>query len=423
METCEVAVLGAGLAGLCAARDLQEANVDVVLLEGRDRVGGRTWSKSFDAVGCIVDLGAEWVAPQHHTALVKELTRYGLGLELSEAAQDATLQTLSRSETSGFSSLLSRLDKIAQTLNVRDPAWHQSLTSFDLPVTEYLEDLDLEPEDEISLLANSFALQGADPAQYSLINLLHEFASFGSVDEAFYAAECRIEGGAQALSISLAEVLGDRLRLNWRVDSVSQTDNGLLIQGHSAQLHAQQVIIALPVNVMSDLTLDLPLPQAALSLIARGHVGRAAKGWASATMPNPVESTGWPKAVEVYCREGSRSRAVCTFAVGTPSHEQALEDSWTAVSQRHPEVTLTGGFLSHDWLSDPFAKGSWLSAAPGQSSGLQQLADAPPPCVFAGGDLSRGWYGWMEGAVTSGADAARRILVYRERGEKLPASA
>ena len=290
-------------------------------------------------------------------------------------------------------------------------------------MSEYLGDLDLEPEDEISLLANGFALQGADPAQYSLINLLHEFASFGSVGEAFYAAECRIEGGAQALSIALAEVLGARLMFNWRVDSVSQTDNGLLVQGPSAHLHAQQVIIALPINVMSDLTLDLPLPQAALSVIARGHVGRAAKGWASATMPSPVESTGWPNAVEVYCREGSRSPAVCTFAVGTPCHEQALEDSWAAISQRHPEVTLTGGFLSHDWLSDPFAKGSWLSAAPGQSSGLQQLADAPPPCVFAGGDLSRGWYGWMEGAVTSGTDAARRILVYRERGEKLPASA
>ena len=143
METCEVAVLGAGLAGLCAARDLQEANVDVVLLEGRDRVGGRTLSKSFEAAGCIVDLGAEWVAPQHHTALVKELTRYGLGLEQNEAASDATSQTLSRSETSAFTSLLSRLDKIAQTLNVRDPAWYRSLASFDLPVSEYLGDLDL----------------------------------------------------------------------------------------------------------------------------------------------------------------------------------------------------------------------------------------------------------------------------------------
>ena len=423
METCEVAVLGAGLAGLCAARDLQEAGVNVVLLEARDRVGGRTWSKSFDAAGCTVDLGAEWVAPHHHKALVRELARYGLGLEFSEAASDASAQTLSRSETSAFSSLLRRLDKIAQTVNVRDPAWYRAFDSFDFPLMEYLEGLDLEPEDQILLLANGFALQGADPAQYSLTNLLHEFASFGSSEEAFYAAECRIEGGAQTLSIALARALDARLRLNWRVESVSQTDKGLLIQGPYAQLLAQQVIVALPVNVMRDLTLNLPLPLEAISVIAQGHAGRAAKGWAGAAMPNPVTSIGWPSAIEVYCREGSRSPAVCTFAVATPNHDQALADSWAALSQRHPEVTLTGEFLSHDWLSDPFAKGSWLSAAPGQFSGLHQLADTPPPCVFAGGDLSRGWYGWMEGAVTSGADAAKRILCYRDRGEKLPASA
>lgn len=177
METCEVAVLGAGLAGLCAARDLQEAGVNVVLLEARGRVGGRTWSKSFDAAGCTVDLGAEWVAPHHHKALVRELARYGLGLEFSEAASDASAQTLSRSETSAFSSLLRRLDKIAQTVNVRDPAWYRALDSFDLPLMEYLEGLDLEPEDQILLLANGFALQGADPAQYSLTNLVHEFAA------------------------------------------------------------------------------------------------------------------------------------------------------------------------------------------------------------------------------------------------------
>ena len=81
MEQCNVVVLGAGLAGLSAARDLTEAKLDVVVLEARDRVGGRTYTVPFEAAGCCVDLGAEWVAPQHHSALVVELARYGIGLE------------------------------------------------------------------------------------------------------------------------------------------------------------------------------------------------------------------------------------------------------------------------------------------------------------------------------------------------------
>ena len=61
MEQIETVVIGAGLAGLCAARDLLEAGRQVVLVEARDRVGGRTYSAPFEAAGLTVDLGAEWV--------------------------------------------------------------------------------------------------------------------------------------------------------------------------------------------------------------------------------------------------------------------------------------------------------------------------------------------------------------------------
>jgi monoamine oxidase len=81
VERCDVAVLGAGLAGLCAARDLTLAGLDVIVLEARERVGGRTYTVPFEAAGCHVDLGAEWVAPAHHLALMRELSRYGIALE------------------------------------------------------------------------------------------------------------------------------------------------------------------------------------------------------------------------------------------------------------------------------------------------------------------------------------------------------
>ena len=81
MEQVETVVVGVGLAGLCAARDLSGAGRQVVLLEARDRVGGRTYSVPFEAAGLTVDLGAEWVDPDQHQAMMQELARYGIDLE------------------------------------------------------------------------------------------------------------------------------------------------------------------------------------------------------------------------------------------------------------------------------------------------------------------------------------------------------
>jgi len=64
-----------------------------------------------------------------------------------------------------------------------------------------------------------------------------------------------------------------------------------------------------------------------------------------------------------------------------------------------------------------------LSMAPGQATGIHALSNMPPPCLFAGGDLSRGWYGWMEGAVTSGQDAALRAHAFLKSGALIPATA
>ena len=81
MQQIDTVVIGAGLAGLCAARDLLDAGRQVVLLEARDRVGGRTYSAPFEAAGLTVDLGAEWVDPHHHQAMMQELARYEINVE------------------------------------------------------------------------------------------------------------------------------------------------------------------------------------------------------------------------------------------------------------------------------------------------------------------------------------------------------
>jgi monoamine oxidase len=75
----DVAVIGAGLAGLCAARDLVQAGVSVCVFEARDRIGGRTWSTEPEGMGAQVELGGSWFSAEHRAA-ARELARYGLGV-------------------------------------------------------------------------------------------------------------------------------------------------------------------------------------------------------------------------------------------------------------------------------------------------------------------------------------------------------
>ena len=192
MPQIDVVVLGAGLAGLCAARELSSAGLDVVILEARDRVGGRTWTVPFHTAGCSVDLGAEWVAPQHHRALMAELKRYEIELEPAAVAPHGPLLP---SGDQSDDPLFQSLNERAFNLKSEHPAWYESCHDVDIPVSEYLESFNLDTTAEQVFLANSFALQGAHPDDYSLINLIHEFSSFGGVDAAFHAAEYRIEVG------------------------------------------------------------------------------------------------------------------------------------------------------------------------------------------------------------------------------------
>lgn len=431
-RTYQALVAGAGLAGLAAARALAGHGLDVVVLEARDIVGGRTRTEAMPGAGRQVDLGAEWVCPDYHPAVMAELARYGIAVDPEPEGAVPFWDLVGRSvcaqevltdgESEELGMVLAAMEADAARIDFSAPDWHAAVTDLDIPFDVYLDGQTASRIVQERILIWSFTLMGAHERQYSALSLLHELAGFGSALGAFEGYSVRITDGTATIARAMAAELGTRIRLSMPVRAIALVpDGGVQVDSGEDLLTADVAVIAIPVNVLAHLDIDVPLPPGARAALAQRHAGSVAKIWTLAdTLPDLYTSFGWPHIPEAYGVRGDTGQAVAAFQLSAPDSADATERSVIGgLSARHPGVSFRNPFW-HDWVSDPWSRGTWFTPRAGQVTGWYDLAAVPGPCFFAGGDLSRRWVGWMDGALTSGTDAAERALEHLQSGSSRP---
>ena len=422
----DVIVVGAGLAGLVAARRLREAGRSALVLEARDRVGGRTWSAPFAEVGLRVDLGAEFVSPREHTAYAAELSRYrhatvGIGqgenrwrLPGMPVTRD---EPLDPAEQEVLAKVLTAMNADASRIDFDRPDWHVDAGDLDIPFTEYLSAICSNERVAGWVLAVTGDLMGAHEAEYSALHLLHEFTGYGSFDAISDNDSQRVPSGTDAVARSIAADLDGAVSLGQEVTAVAVSEDAVAVSTASGrQYAARAVIVAVPVNCLDAMAfspaLELPGP----------HAGRAVKIWTHAEgVPADATSSGWPGTSSTYAVSAGTDGtdvALASFQVREGSAEAQTAALAADLAATYPEATFHEHFW-HDWCADPYARGTWGSARPGQLAQWYSLAEHAGPLFFAGSDISRRWSGWMDGAVTSGADTADRVLAHLD-GQVVP---
>ncbi|MFZ4372823.1 MAG: flavin monoamine oxidase family protein [Mycobacterium sp.] len=424
-EVYDTVVIGAGFAGLVAARDLLEAGRTVVVLEARDRPGGRTYSTTFPGTDVVIDLGAEWFDPARHHFLAAEVARYGAKFVEADKGGASRWFLDGRHSDGDEPDGLIDMNELEEVLNrlradITQVVFAEGFTqtntaALDIPFNEYLDKLDAPPAIADLLRAQSYTLTGALPNEFSALVYLREIAGFDhNPDYSFFASLARVDIGSGGLAQRVADEIADHIRLGEPVTSVTESSGRVdVVTATGKRYSARRIILAAPLNTLGDIEFTPGLPPALAQLVREGHTGRCIKVWSKLAGSKHVFAMGWPGIVECTVKgtvsEPDGERAIMAsfglapdLAIDRPDLLQAGLDDLKL------EATVEEVY-GHDWIGDPYSKGTWLALRPGQPPIHGRVESHWGAIHLAGADFAGVWSGWVDGAIESGREAARSV--------------
>lgn len=442
-----VVVVGAGYAGLSAALDLHDAGIDVVVLEGSGRVGGRTLSEHLDD-GLVLDHGGQWVGPTQ-TRLLAAAERFGCATfptyntgDHLELWTDGVCRPfrgagpVGAPGVDGYIAATEAIDVLAATIDVQNPTATPGVSEWDSQTVQSY--LDHAVPDEDARIRLALAVQGVwtvEPRDISLFHFLFYIASAGGFDQLMETEGCaqerRFTAGAQSVALAIAVHLGDRVHLDTAVRHIHTLDDGtVLLDTARGQIRAQRIVVAAAPGAAVRIPFTPPLPQARSRWMERSPMGDVAKihtvystpFWRDAGYSGEATVYGNHSVGVVFDNspEDGRVGVLVSFVYADRQHR------WSQLSpdQRRTDVlaTLTALFgaaaatptryAEKDWPQDAWARGGYAAnPAPGVWSehGETGWRTACGPVHWAGAETASVWNGYIDGAIASGQRAAAEI--------------
>ena len=427
-EDYDVVVVGAGFAGLTAARELSKAGLATLLLEARNRIGGRTFTSSF--AGKRIEMGGTWVH-WSQPFVWNEIIRYGLGIEESPGALAEKFSYLSagRLHHADPEKTWKRIgDAMAAYVDVdrqggrqvlplaHDPlAKQELLVKWDvLSLADRMKQMKFS-EDIRNLLSPQLSINCHNTLDQGGFADMLRWWALGDYDMGRMFDKLGRYGIREGMSELANRMLADSsadVRLAAPVKSIEKQGDTYRVTGPQNQVvKARAVVLALPLNVLSSIRVEPALGSTKLQMAAAGHTGRGSKFYIHIRQKigNWVGSAPNPFPITLAWTEKHPDEGTVLVAFGPPgkldiTDEEAVQKAIRGLIPKAEVLGVTG----YQWEADPYSRGTWCWYRPGQlTQGLAELRKAEGGIFMAGADQAEGWRGFVDGAIESGITAAR----------------
>jgi monoamine oxidase len=436
----DVVVIGAGFAGLTAARELEAQGLRVQVIEARERVGGR--SRPGKLNGRTIDTGGQWVGAGHErlTRLVHEagaelVPQYGLGKKLVQID----------GKTRGYSGLIPPVSpralvemqfalwRLASMQKKIDPTapWQSKLAHLDTQTVADWQRRWLRSSGAQALFDIGVrAIFCAKPGQLSMLHFLtylkanRSFDYLASTEGGGQAAT--VKGGMHQLSVYLAKNLRQKILYNAPVLNLRQSAQGVVVTHAKGSVKAKRAVLAVAPSLARKISGDtmtterarlgerMPMGSVIKCLIAYKRPFWREQGFTGEFVSN---TAGFSPIFDASPADGS-----CGILVGFFDGPTAVRYSSDAAGRRREVIrSVVAAFgaegknpvdyVDHDWITDPYSEGCYVGLpAPGALTELgSSLSSAHGRVHYAGTETASEWIGYIEGAIESGERVAIEV--------------
>lgn len=443
--TRDVAIIGAGAAGLTAANDLKKAGLSVVVLEARDRVGGRLWTDEIE--GAMLELGGQWVSPDQHALIdtladlgLETYSRYREGDSVYVGADGAAKRFTGEMfpvapETERIiDEITARLDAMVAEIDPDRPWAHERAEEWDRISWDAWLRQQTDDDEAVRNLAfaTGSAMLTKPTHTFSLLQSLLMAASAGSYShlvDADFILDKRVVGGLQQVPIRLAERLGDDVLLGQPVRTIEYTDAGAVVHADGVTVRARHVVLALAPVLYNRISFVPPLPRLkhqmhqhfSMGFVIKVHAVYERPFWREQGLSGTAFSP-YELAHEAYdnTNHGDERGTLVGFVSDRTaddlfrlSADERRERILESLSHYYgPEAKDPVVYYESDWGSEEWTRGAY--AASFDLGGLTRYGaeqlELVGPLHVACSDLAGPGYQHVDGAIRMGHRVADEIL-------------